>query len=69
MLKLDTNAAANYSLSKFSDASSVASWALPYTKAVVKEGIIVGNDGRLEPKSHISRAEIAVILDKMMPMV
>lgn len=69
VLKLDTNAAANYSLSKFSDASSVASWALPYTKAVVKEGIIVGNDGKLEPKSHISRAEIAVILDKMMPMV
>ena len=69
VLNLDTKAASNYSLNKFSDASSVSSWALPYTKAVVKAGIIVGNDGRLEPKSNISRAEIAVIFDKMMALV
>lgn len=62
LLKLDTKAAENYDLSKFSDASSVAKWALPATKAVVKAGIIEGTDGKLNPKSYITRAEIAKIV-------
>lgn len=62
LLKLDTKAAENYDLSRFSDASSVAKWALPATKAVVKAGIIEGTDGKLNPKSYITRAEIAKIV-------
>ena len=65
VLNLDKAAAANVDLSKFSDAGSVASWALPATKACVKAGIVVGGDGKLNPTAYITRAEIATILSKI----
>ena len=65
ILKLDKNAAANYDLSKFSDVSSVAKWALPYTKACVKAGIVSGSNGKLNPNANITRAEIATIVSQI----
>jgi len=65
ILKLDVDAAADYSLAKFSDSSSIAKWALPYTKACVKAGIVSGSDGKLNPKNNITRAEIATIVSQI----
>lgn len=65
VLKLDINAAASYNLSSFKDASTVASWALPYTKACVKAGIVSGSNGMLNPTANISRAEIATIVSQV----
>ncbi len=62
LMKLDVNAAKDYDLSKFSDAKQISGWALPATKAVVKAGIIEGSDGKLNPKSNITRAEITKII-------
>lgn len=62
LLKLDTAAAADCDLSKFSDVNQVATWAIPATKAVVKAGIIEGSGGKLNPKKNITRAEIAKIV-------
>ena len=65
VLKLDNNAAASTDLSKFSDAGSVAKWALPYTKACVKAGIVSGSNGMLNPTSNITRAEIVTIVSQV----
>ena len=63
VMHLDVNAAADYSLDRFVDASSVSNWAVPATKAIVKAGIIEGDSsGRLNPRSDITRAEIAKII-------
>ncbi len=64
ILKLDLKDASSYSLSKFSDAGKVASWALAETKAVVKAGIIEGSNGKLNPTANITRAEVATIVAK-----
>ena len=65
VLKLDIEAAKDYDLSGFKDLSTVASWALPYTKACVKAGIVSGSNGMLNPKSNITRAEIATIVSQV----
>ena len=62
MLRMDKDAAADQSLAKFSDASKVSSWAVSSTKALVKAGIVSGSNGKLNPKSKITRAEAASII-------
>ena len=49
--------------SKFSDASSIGSWALPFVNAVAEAGIINGYpDGTFKPNNPISRAEVAHVI-------
>lgn len=50
----------------FNDSGNVDSWALPYIKPMVSQGIISGSsDGRLHPKSYITRAQVAKIVYEM----
>lgn len=63
ILDLDKDAAKNVDLSKYKDAKDVAGWATPATKAVIKAGIIEGDsNGKLNPKSNVTRAELAKII-------
>ncbi len=50
------------SLSGFSDASQVKDYAREAVSALVGAGVIDGTDGRLNPGSNITRAEMAVML-------
>ncbi|MBR4881751.1 MAG: S-layer homology domain-containing protein [Clostridia bacterium] len=51
--------------SRFEDASSISSWALPYVTAVEKAGIINGYPGDIfSPKGTITRAESATIISR-----
>ncbi len=50
-------------LSKFSDASSVSSWATPYVAAMISNGYVNGDgNGSINPKAYITREEFAQIL-------
>jgi len=53
-------------LSKYADNGSVSSWAKDAAAILVKTGIISGSDGKLNPKANITRAEICVIIEKIM---
>ena len=55
-------AATSTSLSSFSDASKVASWATNSVKWAVKNNIINGTNGKLNPKGNATRAEVATML-------
>ena len=50
------------SLSEFTDKAKVASWALPYVKVLVKQGIITGSNGRLLPENSVTREQVAKII-------
>ena len=53
-------------LSAFTDRSSISSYAVSAVASLVLENIITGNNGRLYPKSSITRAEMAVILYRVL---
>ena len=59
-LKLADGDAAD--LAKFSDASQVSSWAVPEVAAMVKAGYVNGSNGKLDPKSNITRAQFAQVM-------
>ena len=46
----------------FTDASSIASWCLPYVSAMADDNVLVGSNGQFRPKANITRGEIARIL-------
>ncbi|WP_419822311.1 S-layer homology domain-containing protein [Anoxybacterium hadale] len=52
-------------LSKFSDSSSVSSWAQSSVSALAAAGYINGTNGKLNPAANITRAEFAQIMDNM----
>lgn len=52
-------------LNVYSDSNKISSYARQAIAVFTKEGIIHGNAGKVNPKSYISRAEIAVILSKL----
>lgn len=54
-------------LSVFPDAAQVSDWALPHVKSLVALGIVSGSDGKLNPRSAITRAEAAKILSRLLP--
>ena len=47
---------------EFSDANKIASWALPYVKSLVGQGVISGYDGILNPTGSVTRAQVAKII-------
>jgi len=53
-------------LSKFADSDSISSWAKDAAALLATNGVISGSDGNLNPKANITRAEICVIIDKVM---
>jgi hypothetical protein len=52
----------------FSDAKNVSEYAMPAVSSLVKAGIINGSGGALRPKDIISRAEMAVILYRVLTL-
>ncbi len=60
MFELDGKA----DLSAFKDASAVSDWAKEGVQAVVKSGLINGDQGYLNPKAPTTRAEIATIVTR-----
>ncbi len=49
-------------LSEFSDKATIADWALPYVKVLVKQGIITGSNGKLLPNNAVTREQVAKII-------
>ena len=49
-------------LDKFTDAGQIASYAVESVAALVKDGLIVGSDNRLNPEEKAIRAEVAVLM-------
>lgn len=49
----------------FSDSADIASWAKGEVAALVNAGYVKGSGGKLSPKSNISRAEFAQIMDNL----
>ena len=49
-------------LGQFGDSNQVSSWALPYVKTLVEQGVISGYDGKLWPKNPVTRAQVATII-------
>jgi hypothetical protein len=54
------------SLSAFTDAGSVSSWAKDAVSFNVASGLIVGSDGKLNPTNNITRAETAAVILRML---
>lgn len=50
------------SLARFTDAGDVPGWAAPHVARLVGKGIVSGSNGRLNPGSSITRAEVAKLL-------
>ena len=56
-------------LSVFGDWQQASSWAKEYIAACVKAGLVSGKEGNsLEPKEDITRAEVAVIVKRLLQM-
>ncbi len=54
-------------ISGFTDNAQVADWALSHVKAMIASGLIKGNaDGTLNPLGNTTRAEAAVIMDRIL---
>lgn len=53
-------------LSKFSDSQEVAPYAVEPVAQLVKEGIIQGSNGKVNPKGTATRAETAVIMHRIL---
>lgn len=52
-------------LSKFNDSNDISSYAAPYVAALINAGIVTGNGANINSLSDITRAEMAVIIDKV----
>jgi hypothetical protein len=54
------------SLTAFKDAGKISSWARNAASAAASMGLIKGFDGMLAPQEHLSRAEAAVIIKRLL---
>lgn len=54
------------STSSFSDYSSVSSYAKTAISNLIDHGVVIGTNGKIQPKSNITRAEMAVILHRVL---
>lgn len=54
------------SLDVFSDKRSISGYAVDSVACLVKAGLVKGSDNLINPKSRTTRAEIAVILDRVL---
>ena len=53
-------------LGRFSDGSLVSEYAREAVSRLIKGGIIAGTDGRIDPKAYTTRAEVAVVLARIL---
>ncbi|MEK0316870.1 S-layer homology domain-containing protein, partial [Cohnella sp. 56] len=54
------------SLSGFADAGAVGQWALEGIASAVEAGLVTGQGGKLLPKANVSRAEVAVLIHRLL---
>ena len=66
--KLETHGA-DSDLDRFEDKSLIADYAIDSIASLVKEGLIVGSAGKLNPLDNITRAEAAVFLYRIYNMI
>ncbi|MDY0236306.1 MAG: S-layer homology domain-containing protein [Gudongella sp.] len=52
-------------LDGFSDKNMISDWAIEDIAALVSAGYVVGSNGQINPKSNISRAEFAQVMDNL----
>ncbi len=52
-------------LAGFKDGNKVADWAKNGVGAITARGYVAGNDGYIKPLDNISRAEFAVVMDRL----
>ena len=55
-------------LSDFDDAGQIDNWAKKAITLLIKTGIIGGSNGKLMPRSTVTRAEIAQVLYNLLGM-
>ncbi len=60
--KLGCNVSASASLGSYSDSGNISSYATTAMKWAVAEGIMSGSNGKLRPKSSLTRAESAAMI-------
>ena len=53
-------------LSRFSDSGEISEYALDSVAALITKGIVIGSDGKLNPKSTITRGEMSKIVSLAM---
>ena len=63
--KLTSADSTHKALDKFSDKADIAAWALNDLDGLAAAGYVQGNDGKLNPKANITRAEFAVVMDNL----
>jgi len=66
---LNTAGTDGAALNRFSDTSSISSWAVEAMKWAVSVGIITGNGSQLNPQASASRAEVAAMLQRFIENV
>lgn len=52
-------------IDEFKDGNLVAAWAKEAVAAIVGGGYVAGSDGRINPLNNISRAEFAVVMNRL----
>ena len=62
----DLNYSVSTDTSDFKDHSSVASYAKTAISYLIEHGIVIGSNDKINPKSNINRAEMAVILHRVL---
>jgi uncharacterized repeat protein (TIGR02543 family) len=53
------------SLNQVADASAISQWAKTYIAAALNEGLVSGDQGRINPQQAITRSEAIVLLDRV----
>lgn len=63
--KLSDNTGSQSSISGFNDRNEIASYAIEGVATLVKEGIVVGSENKINPLGNATRAELAAIIYKI----
>ncbi|MGN0980443.1 MAG: S-layer homology domain-containing protein [Candidatus Avoscillospira sp.] len=65
-MDIDLEYAASKTTASFSDYSKVSTYAQTSISYLIRHGIVIGSNGLINPKSNITRAEMAVILHRVL---
>ena len=61
-----TNPVSDYSaIDSFTDKDQIADWAKDSLNMIIREGYVGGNDGKVNPLDNITRAEFAVVMNRL----
>ena len=52
-------------IDKFNDGTKIASWARKEVAAIINGGFVSGSNGYINPEDNITRAEFAVVMDRL----